>query len=362
MKSVTSSKTYDHPITHVAGISYNRTIVKNTGYVWADQTVEIIENRVYDYGITDIKDVDIPIYKYPDSNNIYIFCPGGIGDSLILTCVIKQLQETGSNIFLVTTPMCSNIFNNELLDPITVLDYPTKTKIVESLDSYISYEHLFANVNDRCIPFVDSFGSLAGISDLKYKVPQYKLSAVDILFGKALTPQRTGRKRIAIHLQASSNIRSYPLAGSILLANKLASLNYEVFLVGGLSDFNGYMKKVEDVTVAVDPPTNVYNYCGVLETVGQLGYLLTTCDLVICPNSGVMHLAGTLNVPQLTLLGSSPPEFWTNYYNAVTIQLNECDPCHAAHQTECKYQENYCRNLTAINPASLLDTVRSLVN
>ena len=361
MQSVTSSKTYDHPINHAAGINYNRTIVKNVDYVWADQVVEIIENRVYDYGTTNIRDVELPIYQYPDSNNIYIFCPGGIGDSLVLTCVIRQLQETGSKIFLVTTPMSRDIFNNELLDPITFLDYPTKTKIVESLDSYISYEHLFANINDRLIPFVDSFGLLAGISDLKYKVPQYKLNEIDILFGKSLVPKRTIRKRIAIHLQASNNIRSYPLAGSILLANKLAT-DYEVFLVGGLMDFNGYMKKVEGVSIPIDPPTNVYNYCGVLETVGQLGYLLTTCDLVICPNSGVMHLAGALNVPQLTLLGSSPPEFWTNYYNSTTIQLNECDPCHAAHQVECKYKENYCRNLTAINPIVLLDTVRSLVN
>lgn len=55
--------------------------------------------------------------------------------------------------------------------------------------------------------------------------------------------------------------------------------------------------------------------------------VMVHCDLVLCPDSSILHLAGALGVPTVALFGPSPPDSRINHYkNAVGIWEGEDIP------------------------------------
>jgi len=45
-----------------------------------------------------------------------------------------------------------------------------------------------------------------------------------------------------------------------------------------------------------------------------IGGVMVHCDLVLCPDSSILHLAGCLGVPCVSLFGPTPPQSRINYY------------------------------------------------
>lgn len=56
--------------------------------------------------------------------------------------------------------------------------------------------------------------------------------------------------------------------------------------------------------------------------------VMVHCDLVLCPDSSILHLAGCLDVPTVSLFGPTPPQSRINYYrNTVAISEAKFGPC-----------------------------------
>lgn len=54
--------------------------------------------------------------------------------------------------------------------------------------------------------------------------------------------------------------------------------------------------------------------------VRQIAAIMKYCDLVLCPDSSILHLAGALSVPTVSIFGHTDPRARINYYrNAVAI-------------------------------------------
>lgn len=66
-------------------------------------------------------------------------------------------------------------------------------------------------------------------------------------------------------------------------------------------------------------------------TVRQIAAFMHYCDLVICPDSAILHLAGALDVPTLTFFGPTDPRARVNHYpKAVALWSGmdlKCCPC-----------------------------------
>ncbi|MDD5528429.1 MAG: glycosyltransferase family 9 protein [bacterium] len=67
-----------------------------------------------------------------------------------------------------------------------------------------------------------------------------------------------------------------------------------------------------------------YNFAGRLSLTETAG-LIKMCNLIICTNSGPMHIAASLEVPSVVLIGPTPKEWWPTYnHNAYIVYKNTC--------------------------------------
>ncbi len=106
------------------------------------------------------------------------------------------------------------------------------------------------------------------------------------------------------------------------LAKKLGAIGYAVWLFGSPKD------QAVAATISHLAPGLCRNLCGTT-TLGQAVDLLALADLVVCNDSGLMHVAAALDRPLVALYGSSSPAFTpplSNQANILSLNL-DCSPC-----------------------------------
>jgi heptosyltransferase II len=106
--------------------------------------------------------------------------------------------------------------------------------------------------------------------------------------------------------------------------------------------------------VAID--SNVHNWCGET-TLDEAIALIGMCKAVVSNDSGLMHIAAALNVPQVAIFGSSDPKHTPPLSNkAKVFWLNmPCSPCH---KRECPLGHLLC--LKDIEPQQVFATLKTL--
>lgn len=90
------------------------------------------------------------------------------------------------------------------------------------------------------------------------------------------------------------------------------------------------------------------NLAGIL-TLGQLAAFLKESDLLICNDSGPMHLGAAVGTPLVTVFGGGKYTYywrpWTNSKKGITIQHEmPCAPC-----LKINCQDNICMKLISVN-------------
>jgi len=124
------------------------------------------------------------------------------------------------------------------------------------------------------------------------------------------------------------------LAQLILKAKPTAS----VILLGSPSD-----RAIGDSVVSVsDSQGRIFNWCG-STSLDEAIAIISLCSKVVSNDSGLMHIAAALHVPQVALFGSSDPNHTPpNSVKATVISLHlPCSPCH---QRECPLGHLNCLN------------------
>ncbi|HRE17804.1 MAG TPA: lipopolysaccharide heptosyltransferase II, partial [Rhodocyclaceae bacterium] len=111
---------------------------------------------------------------------------------------------------------------------------------------------------------------------------------------------------------------------------------HHIWLLGSPKD-----KAVGDAIVSLAGPV-VNNLCGTT-SLDQAIDLIARAELVVCNDSGLMHVAAALERPQVALFGSSSPGFTpplSARAKVLSLQL-ECSPCF---QRECPLGHLNCLN------------------
>jgi heptosyltransferase II len=106
------------------------------------------------------------------------------------------------------------------------------------------------------------------------------------------------------------------------LAQHLRAQDYAVWLIGSPAD-----KLVAETIIALgNEPCR--NLCGVTDLAEAIA-LLSCADLVVCNDSGLMHIAAALDRPLLAIFGSSSPQFTPPLSDkAQVLKLDlSCSPC-----------------------------------
>jgi len=116
--------------------------------------------------------------------------------------------------------------------------------------------------------------------------------------------------------------KRWPEAHFAAAARHLAAQGFAVWLLGSQKDH------AVAETIVAQAAGGARNLCG-STNLGQAVDLIGLADLVICNDSGLMHVAAALDRPQAAIFGSSSPGFTpplSSKARVISLQL-ECSPC-----------------------------------
>jgi heptosyltransferase II len=132
--------------------------------------------------------------------------------------------------------------------------------------------------------------------------------------------------------------KRWPARHFATLADALAARGYTVWLLGSPKD-----RVVGDEILALATPgTPLRNLCGATALTQAID-LIAAADVVVCNDSGLMHVAAALDRPLVAVYGSSSPGFTpplSEHAQVISLQL-ECSPCF---ERECPLGHLDCLN------------------
>ncbi|MGD8719604.1 MAG: glycosyltransferase family 9 protein, partial [Candidatus Zixiibacteriota bacterium] len=206
-----------------------------------------------------------------------------------------------------------------------------------SYDYQLCFEGTVEESVDPELHAVDLFARHAGVDDMQDRTLEYNVD--DQLANKAKNVLRYELDvkpedvKVAVHLRASSVVRNYPPENSLRVAAALGIGGAKVFLLGTKRDWDDIVGVDRETLVKLK---NVTNLCGRFRSMDYTAAFLSKMDLLIGPDSGLVHFAGALGVPTVALYGPFPGAVRTKYYPGCTtlegkkrkwLGLKSCTPC-----------------------------------
>ena len=144
--------------------------------------------------------------------------------------------------------------------------------------------------------------------------------------------------------------KQWPLEHFATLARELVSMGKQVWIFGSNKDQAAGEAIVQQASLP-----NVLNLCGRTQLVDVMD-LLALCEAAVSNDSGLMHIAAALDIPTITLYGSSSPEHTpplSDKAQVVYLAL-ECSPCF---KRVCPLGHTHC--LTEILPERVLGLIQN---
>jgi ADP-heptose:LPS heptosyltransferase len=319
----------------------------------------VFDTNIPEFAALDVAGTVEEVPEFADAlppRSICIVRPGGFGDLLFLTPVLRALRERypGARV----TVACFDRFAGVLEGFCPTARYPMSLSTFYMYDQRIVLEETVekAPPNEHiCDVFARACGLDTPLPDyrMNYKVTDFERSAAEARF---FNP--TGRTRIGIQMQASSPLRTYPmeLMHKViwLLVQKVRA---EVFLFGApkAMDLGPTPPGITNLMMA-EPPLSFRESVAVL----------ATCDAVIAPDSALAHVAAALEIPCVALYGSFP---WRSRVKAPTTYALTghalCAPCSIHGERFPAGQpcasSGKCTALQDITPERIVAKVRKLL-
>ena len=148
--------------------------------------------------------------------------------------------------------------------------------------------------------------------------------------------------------------KRWPTEHFAALAKELieTNLSNQIILIGSQGDHH----LASEITLKADQNPHIHNWCGGT-SLDEAIALIAVSKAVVSNDSGLMHIAAALKVPQVAIFGSSDPAHTPPLSDkAKVIWLNlPCSPCH---KRECPLGHLKC--LKDILPQQVLATLNTL--
>jgi heptosyltransferase-2 len=180
-------------------------------------------------------------------------------------------------------------------------------------------------------------------------------SGVEIISNKKPSDKIVGLKNlVGICPGAKHFTKRYPIEYQIQLSKLLVENNFNVVLFGGRID-----KEIcNEISVAVPQVINLQNEDDILQTVSDM----QLCDTIVCNDSGLMHVASSLNKKLIAIFGSTVREFGFMPYNCknsivVENEKLSCRPCSHIGRAACPKSHFNC--MREIKPEKIFQIIKS---
>lgn len=269
------------------------------------------------YGAT-LRPFDWFIPKLELSDTIVVR-PGGFGDLILLTPAIRGLmrsQTNGTKVRVACFPQYITLFDGTGIEtipyPIRITDEIRSSNIIFLEDSVEHHE------DGRTLHMTDVFCKRLGV-DPEDKKAEYFVSDEERSWAEKYVkkhwPIAGPVKRAAIQTQASTHCRTPPQLGEVVA--QLYAKGWHCFLLGS------------PYSIPVQNKLRITNCTLDNLTFRQSAAVLDACDIILGPDSALIHVAGAINKPAVGLYGAFPWQLRTAYApNTIAIQGHgECAPC-----------------------------------
>ncbi len=151
------------------------------------------------------------------------------------------------------------------------------------------------------------------------------------------------RNIVLLHPGARVDIKRWPAKEMGRLARWLVDeKNVAVVLAGSDADVDEIKAIRKTAGYALPYFTDI--------SIGELAALIKSAAMIVCNDSGPMHMAGVLNIPTVSLFGPSDPAIW-GPVGAKNISVSclppmECQPCD---QKNCAHEGDHCMTKIELN-------------
>lgn len=345
------------------------------GHQWVNGVALITRMSDYDYLTRLAKFEDITpdelFYEWGKVEKVLVIRYGGVGDLLMMTPLLEGLREffKDAEITVACKADYFDIFDrNPSVDGIMPRPATDLPHLIHEFDQVIDLTQSIENCPES--EYMNSYKWICeryGLQDLVVDyTPRYYLKDHEIAWGKNFRKSlgmEPGQKLITIHPEASSPVRSLPSQKAVTLAKMLAEAGHHVVILAqgssyeaqtlykckkcGVEKFLCVSDIVEHVTMkCVCGAKNNVKWKPIHERVkytsGRLSLreciaLMDAADYHVGIDSGFMHAAGALKMPQFAIFSSFDGQLRTSEMKNCTVYQHPypCGPCGIHIPSQC---------------------------
>lgn len=271
----------------------------------------------------------LPRIKKPEKNkqSILIYRRWRLGDIIMCEPVNRYWYHQGYDVFYCSMSQYHPVIKAYSESPPKTINYHISkdNKMINPMHhSDVEYNlDSVGLLHDGHISKVEAFLHEANIDynniDKQYKTPKIEVGSVHQSWAKMFLSdqQLNGQPLIAAVRQSFS-------------AQSPRSINIQI-----LDELYSLLSKDFHVIVIGDKPTNInisgkiHNFTGCTPDIMSVAGLLSQCKLLITGDTGLMHLAGSIGLPMVSILGPTRPHDISSFYqyNSIIDAGRDCSPC-----------------------------------
>lgn len=275
-----------------------------------------------------------------EGSSLLFACWGGIGDLISLTPIFRALKEKyGFEEVGLAAPGINKYWFDGYIDH--TMAYPPRQVRVEAYDYTFLLEEIFRETFVRNL--TDVFAGRLGM-DLteEESKPFFRIDKDAVAFAARLLPEKRG-KYVGIHFSASTPERSIPVGKAMMMAHRIADEGHTALLLGSENDLAAWEETEDGKTISREMRPGVYNLCGLFEDQDEIIGGMSHLDFFIGPDSGLMHVAGTLGIPGYGIFPPYHSSVRLGYYP--TIEGIDVDEKYHTYNRDTFFPEDEMREM-----------------
>lgn len=291
-----------------------------------------------------------------NGKKILVMRQGGFGDLLFATPAMREIKEKwpGCEIHVCCFARFSGALTNN--PDVKTVEYPMTVQALAQYAAWVFLENTIEG-DDRAktVHAVDLTAEAFGITRLKSGEMIYHVTEMERAWADGSYP-RGDRPRLGVQLRASAQTRDYPRYLLTHVVNQLEAKGWEIYIFGVPGDLRSPNRP------------NVRNLTLDNLTFTKAMAVLDTCDVVLGPDSALIHVAGALGKQAVALYGPFPSDLRTRYARTISpiFERKGCSKAPCFHHGGPKQpfpeggpciQAGHCTALAEIDPKTVIERI-----
>lgn len=302
--------------------------------------------------------------KIPTGDGITVLMDCAIGDALLATPAIREVEKTHKDVIWVTSVLAEPIWRKHKTDIIPYGLSELRDRKVVSLSNGLMNEFTGEDATDI---IARRLGVSLSDHQLECWVDKKKKKFWgDFLKGKAV--ESNGRKIsvnlddkpiVMFQLATTSLLRTYPPRKIMRVAERLTDVA-NCIVLGTSDQVLKYLATVDENNTGIFYSLNNLrdNKCiiltnEVLKGTDDFTTFVSFADVIVSPDSAMVHVGNAFNIPTIAIYNSVPPDTRVKYHKNVTVLQGkaECYPCWNEYFYYCKNPDEFgygkcCESIT----------------